>query len=112
MAYELYAVPKPSAKKRKKTEQSRRGDISDQVDIELKHRSQGVCELCGKAQATERAHLTGRPHIDHKTAVTDLIHLCTPCHDWLDENPDGIRARRFIARAINTVLLHEKEGLH
>lgn len=97
-------VPKPSFKKRKAGTQRRRGDISTMVDAELKERSKGICELCGKAWATERAHLTGRPHIDHKTSVTDLIHLCSKCHDWLDETPEGIRARNFIARAINAVL--------
>lgn len=96
-------VPKPSAKKSSGT-QRQRGDIGTDVDAELKERSHGVCELCEKARATERAHLTGRPHIDHKTRVTDLLHLCSPCHDWLDETADGIRARNFIARAINAVL--------
>lgn len=97
-------APKPSAKKKEKTVQSRRGDIGKSADKLLKERSGGVCERCEKALATERAHLTGRPHIDHKTAVTDLIHLCTPCHDWLDENPEGIRTRRFMAKAINSAL--------
>lgn len=103
MAFELRPVPKPSAKKKVGT-QRQRGNISTNVDEELKERSRGICELCGEEWATERAHLTGRRHIDHKTAVTDLLHLCTRCHDWLDETPEGIRARRFIATAINHVL--------
>ncbi|MFD2752420.1 hypothetical protein ACFSUM_18705 [Virgibacillus siamensis] len=90
--------------KPQKLSQKQKGDISQKVDAELKARSHGLCELCGDAWATERAHLTGRKQLDHKTEVTDLLHLCTECHDWLDENPDGIRARKFIARAINTVL--------
>lgn len=89
---------------RVKQSQRQRGDISDVVDKQLKDRSKGLCERCEKAWATERAHLTGRKHLNHKTKVTDLIHLCTPCHDWLDETPEGIRTRNFIARAINTVL--------
>ncbi|WP_211750420.1 hypothetical protein [Paenibacillus sp. Marseille-Q4541] len=99
-------VPKPGKLKRIKETQKQMGDISPQVDRELKERSFGLCELCGKAIATERAHLTGRKQLDHKTKVTDLLHLCSECHDWLDEDPNGIRARKFIARAINTVLKH------
>jgi len=96
-------VPKPSHGRGGLT-QKQKGDISQSVDKQLKARSKGVCELCGEAKATERAHLTGRRHIDHKTAVTDLLHLCSKCHDWLDETPEGIRARRFIAAAINAAL--------
>ena len=96
-------VPKPAHKRIKPT-QRQLGDISAEVDKQLKDRSKGVCELCGRRNATERAHLTGRKQLNHKTKVTDLVHLCTECHDWLDETPEGIQARRFIARAINTVL--------
>jgi len=101
-------APKPSKHGRGGLTQKQKGDISQSVDKELKDRSKGVCELCGKAQATERAHLTGRPHIDHKTKVTDLLHLCMKCHDWLDETPEGIRAKRAIVTAINTVLRAQK----
>lgn len=105
--YEYRPAPKPTPSKRVKPTQKQKGDISTSVDRQLKERSHGLCELCNGARATERAHLTGRKQIDHKTKVTDLIHLCTPCHDWLDENPDGIKARNFMARAINTVLAHQ-----
>lgn len=100
-------APKPAKSKRVKLTQRQKGDISHQVDKQLKARSHGLCELCNAARATERSHLTGRPHLDEKTKVTDLIHLCTPCHDWLDETPEGIRSRNFIARAINTVLEYQ-----
>jgi len=105
---EFNPVPKPSAQKPKRGIQRQRGDISTTVDAELKDRSKGICEFCGEARATERAHLTGRSHIDHKTEVTDLIHLCLKCHDWLDETPEGIRSKRFIARAINKVLEYRR----
>lgn len=90
------AVTKESQTKSKrvKLKQKQRGDISATADRELKERSGGVCERCRKARATERAHLIGRRHIDHKTTAADLNHLCTPCHDWLDETPEGIRHRR------------------
>ena len=96
-------VPKPDYKRISHT-QKELGDISPAVDKELKERSLGLCELCNKALATERAHLTGRGHLDQKTKVTDLMHLCSKCHRWFDGHEDGIRAKRFIARAINTVL--------
>lgn len=100
--------PQPKSKATKSTRikqtQKQMGDISPSVDAELKDRSKGVCEMCGKAWATERAHLTGRKQLDWKTKVTDLLHLCTDCHRWLDDTPEGIRYRRMIAHIINTVL--------
>ena len=96
--------PKPSAKGKAKrstsSTQKKRGEIGDNADAELKERSQCVCELCGAAQATERAHLTGRGHIKHKTTALDLVHLCTPCHKWLDEDPLGIRARNLMVALV------------
>ncbi|MCY9544138.1 hypothetical protein M5X02_26240, partial [Paenibacillus alvei] len=50
--------------KRIKETQKQKGDISPSVDAELKDRSQGICELCGKKRAIERAHLTGRKHLE------------------------------------------------
>ena len=70
------------------------GDISAKVDKQLKERSGGVCEKCDAARATERAHITGRKQLNHKTTVDDLLHLCTPCHRWLDGTPEGIRYKR------------------
>lgn len=104
--YDFGYNPAPKATKsvRIKPTQRQMGDISAKVDKQLKERSNGVCELCGLKRATERAHLTGRKQLTHNTRVTDLIHLCTECHDWLDETSEGIRARKFIATAINKVL--------
>ena len=94
-------VPKPGKHKRVKLTQRQLGDISPSADRELKERSMGICELCGRAKATERAHLTGRKHINHKTTALDLVHVCTPCHRWLDGTPEGIRCRRMIAMLID-----------
>lgn len=100
--------PQPKSKATKSTRikqtQKQMGDISPSVDAELKERSNGICEMCGKVMAVERAHLTGRKQLDWKTKVTDLLHLCKACHDWLDKTPEGIRFRRMIARVINTAL--------
>lgn len=101
--------PKQTQNKRIKPTQKQMGDISAAVDKGLKERSLGLCELCGNKVATERAHLTGRKHLNERTKVTDLLHLCSECHDWLDETAEGIRARKFIARAINTVLQNVSE---
>ncbi|MCY9708709.1 hypothetical protein M5X05_31620 [Paenibacillus alvei] len=104
-------VPKPGKSKRMKLTQKQMGDISPSVDAELKERSNGICEMCGKARAVERAHLTGRKQLDWKTKVTDLLHLCMKCHDWLDETPEGIRFRKLIARVINTALSTEYRNI-
>lgn len=95
--------------KRIKRTQRQMGDISQRVDAELKARSQGLCEFCGEAWATERAHLTGRGHLDHKTTAADLLHTCTECHRQLDGTQEGIRMRRAMARVINTEL--QKHGI-
>ncbi|MEE4561597.1 hypothetical protein [Paenibacillus polymyxa] len=100
--YGFHPAPKPAKSKRVKLTQRQKGDISQQVDKLLKARSHGLCELCDNALATERAHLIGRKHINHKTRVTDLLHLCMACHDWLDETPEGIRARKAMATLVKS----------
>jgi len=97
-------VPKPGKHRRIRPTQRQMGEISQSVDRELKARSRGICELCGHVPATERAHLIGRRHINHKTTALDLVHLCTSCHDWLDETPEGIRCRRLIVTMIEHVM--------
>lgn len=100
--------PQPKSKATKSTRvkptQKQMGDISPCVEVELKERSSGICEMCGKAWATERAHLTGRKQLAWKTKVADSLHLCTECHRLLDGTPEGIRCRRLMARAIHSVL--------
>jgi hypothetical protein len=85
--------------KSQKLSQKELGSISQSVDREVKERSGGVCERCRAARATERAHLTGRKQIKHKTTAKDLWHLCTACHDWLDETPEGIQYKRSLKGA-------------
>lgn len=104
-----YSKEQQLRSKRVKHTQKQMGDISSEVDKQLKERSMWICEFCEEAAATERAHLTGRKQLNHKTKVTDLMHLCSECHDWLDETKEGIRSRRFIVRAINTVLQNSSE---
>lgn len=111
MTHELrpYSKQQQLQSKRVKDTQRQMGNISDKVDKELKDRSQWICEFCGKKRAEERAHLTGRGHLDSKTTVTDLLHVCKPCHRMLDGTPEGIRMRRAMARVINTEL--QKHGV-
>jgi len=97
-------VPKKTKGVRVNPTQKQMGEVSKEVLKELADRSGGICERCGKAWAVDPAHLTGRRHLDENTKVTDLMHLCRECHNWLDDTPEGIRCRRFIARAINKVL--------
>ena len=79
-----------------KLSQRQLGEISPKVDKQLKERSNGVYERCDAARAEERAHITGRKQIKHKTTVDDLLHLCVPCHNWLDQQPEGIRHRKSL----------------
>jgi|GEM_PF-1750148 len=103
MTMPFHPQPKTKALRnvRIKQTQKQMGDISPSVDAELKVRSHGLCERCGKARATERAHLTGRKQLEWKTTAADLLHLCTACHDWLDETPEGIQTRRMMATVMN-----------
>lgn len=95
-----YSKSQQLQSKRVKLSQRQMGAISSKVDKELKNRSGGVCERCRAARATERAHITGRKQLTHKTTVADLLHLCTACHDWLDETPEGIRYKRELRERI------------
>ncbi|OXM83999.1 hypothetical protein [Paenibacillus rigui] len=79
---------------RNKPTQRQMGSISPKVDKQLKERSEGICELCTAAKAVQRAHITGRKQIDHRTTVDDLLHVCLPCHKWLDESVEGIKHKR------------------
>lgn len=65
------------------------GAISTKVSEEVEDRSNGVCERCGCARATEKAHLIRRSQIKHMTTKQDIAHLCTNCHRWADSGTDG-----------------------
>ncbi|MCY9512245.1 hypothetical protein M5W68_21740, partial [Paenibacillus larvae] len=65
--YRPYSKAQQVRSKRVKLTQKQMGDISPSVDAKLKERSQGVCECCGAARATDRAHITSRGKLTHKT---------------------------------------------
>lgn len=106
--------PKPSASKQKpvrvKPTQRQMGAIDKTANDRLKERSGGVCEWCRRKEAKQRAHLTGRKQIDHKTTSADLAHVCVDCHRELDGTETGIRARRLIAAIVNAELARERGG--
>jgi hypothetical protein len=84
-----------------KLSQKQMGDISTKVDKQLKDRSGGLCERCRAAEAVQRAHIIGRKQLKHKTTVNDLLHVCVPCHKWLDETPEGIRYKQKLRERMN-----------
>jgi len=91
-AQQLYSV-------RIKPTQKQMGDISPKVRKQVRERSGGVCEvrvMCDGAFAIQQAHITGRTHLNHRTTADDLLDSCLACHNWLDEQPEGIRHRRVL----------------
>lgn len=91
--FEYRPSPKPTYKRVKQT-QRMKGDISPKVRKEVRERSGGLCERCARAYAAEMAHLVSRKHIEHKTTAEDLMHVCVPCHRWMDGTPEGIKWKK------------------
>lgn len=80
---------KATAKARTKPTQRQMGEISTKVRKEVKERSNGVCERCDRAVATDMAHLIRRPQLTEKTHAGLLAHLCYDCHVFADSCKDG-----------------------
>lgn len=88
---------KQLAKRRIKPTQRQKGYISSTTREQVFERSNGICERCSSQRATQMAHIVSRKQIDHVTTAMDLLHLCVPCHRWLDETPEGIKHKRRLA---------------
>ncbi|MDQ0062343.1 hypothetical protein J2T14_004543 [Paenibacillus harenae] len=88
MALPFSPCPKPSYGRNKPTAKQR-GSISTKVRRHLRERSNGICERCHYALATEAAHLVRRWRIEVCTTVTDLAHLCNKCHTACDTTAEG-----------------------
>jgi hypothetical protein len=89
----------------------------------LAERSAGVCEICGRARATEASHRRpkgmGGTSVKIRHAVAWLIHACHGCH----QGRDGIESDRDRARmmgwlvgplddaAVIPVYLHTRYGV-
>ena len=52
-------------------------------------RSLGVCEKCGTARAEQMHHRQARGMGGSKVrnGAENLLHLCSPCHAWVEANP-------------------------
>ncbi len=59
---------------------------------EVHKRSRGRCERCGQRDGTQVHHLNYR-RLGNET-LTDLQHVCTPCHEYLSavSNLDPLKA--------------------
>jgi hypothetical protein len=91
---EPFPKSKQLAKRRIKPTQRQKGNIRSSIREQVQERSSGVCERCRSQRATQMAHITSRKQIDHVTTDKDLLHVCVPCHKWLDETPEGIKWKR------------------
>lgn len=56
----------------------------------VRERSNGVCEKCDRACATEFQHRVRRSQGGQWTASCGL-HLCHKCHTWITRHPDQAR---------------------
>lgn len=92
----MYSKKQQLAKQRIKPTQRQKGAININVRREVQERSNGICERCRSQRALHMAHVIGRKQIDHITTSEDLLHLCVPCHKWLDETVEGIKHKRRI----------------
>jgi hypothetical protein len=81
--------------KRIKPTQRQMGEISPKVREAVKERSEGICEVCGRARAVHMAHLIGRPHVNERTTADILSHVCLPCHRWLDGTAEGMQFKKM-----------------
>lgn len=81
-------------KRRIKPTQKQKGNIRSSTREQVQKRSNGVCERCRSQRAVQMAHITSRKQIDHVTTAEDLLHVCVPCHKWLDETTEGIKWKR------------------
>lgn len=92
--------PKPRHKRNKRTARQR-GAISLSTRRELHDRSNGACERCDSARATQAAHVTRRWRLQ-QTTLDDLIHLCVDCHIWADQTEEG---REWLAKLREAVFI-------
>ncbi len=99
----LNAVPKPKHKRGKPSRRSL-SDLSPKETARLYERSNGVCEKCDRARATDKAHLERRWKSERPPVAADFLHLCPLCHEWADRTADGRewleRKRNELARSL------------
>ena len=74
-------------------------------------RSLGVCERCGTARGEQMHHRQARGMGGSKirNGPENLLHLCEPCHRWVEANPaesyvNGWKVRRGVNPADTPVM--------
>lgn len=87
----------------KRTGKKQTADTSEmrKARASLQARSNGVCEQCDAARATEAHHIKRKSQGGTNT-LDNLVHLCGPCHWWVHANP---------AESANLGLLHLTKGI-
>lgn len=96
----INSAPKRTKSVRIKPTQRQMGEISNKVRKQVAERSSGVCELCHTLGAVQMAHIIGRKQLTELTTAKTLLHVCLPCHDWLDKSAEGIRFKKKLRDAI------------
>lgn len=99
----FYSKDFQTRKRRIKPNQRQKGSVNAKVRLEVKERSNGVCERCNSKRASQMAHITSRKQIDHVTTAKDLLHLCIECHIWLDQTEEGINYKRRLENENHTL---------
>lgn len=64
----------------------------------VRERSEGTCEGCGRAPATDYAHRVGRAQ-GGPWCPTNALHLCRPCHSWSHAWPVEARSVGWLLRS-------------
>lgn len=75
-------------------------------------RSNGICEYCGYARASDMHHRKSRG-VGGKWHPANIIHLCRPCHATATANPEDARIKGLIVehhRDPSTVLVVRPDG--
>lgn len=92
----INSAPKRTQSVRIKPTQRMMGVISNKVRKQVAERSSGVCELCHTLGAVQMAHIIGRKQLTELTTAKLLLHVCIPCHKFLDETSEGIQFKKSL----------------
>ena len=80
------SAPKVKARKEHQRQRRQTGGFSDEVKMQARRRSKGVCEA-GSSQCTGKAahfhHRKLRRHNDHR--LVNTLHVCSHCHAYIHD---------------------------
>ena len=75
----------------------------DHTKIRLTVRSGGICERCGIGDAIHRHHRRprrmGGSRGGQVNALSNLTHLCLPCHEWTEREPNEAQRDGWLLHA-------------